>query len=44
MKKVAFFRQTNPFPFGIAIRAINKLKSLIARNAPVMAAIGIVTS
>jgi uncharacterized cupin superfamily protein len=32
VKKVAFFRQTNPFPLGIAIRAANKLNSLIARR------------
>jgi uncharacterized protein len=34
VKKVAFLRQTNPFPLGIAIRAANKLKSLIARRRP----------
>lgn len=35
VKKIAFCRLHNPFPFGLAIRAINKLKSLIARNSPV---------
>lgn len=34
VRKVAFLRLTNPFPFGIAIRAVNRLKSLIARNGP----------
>jgi uncharacterized cupin superfamily protein len=28
VKKVAFCRLNNPFPFGLAIRAVNKLKSL----------------
>jgi uncharacterized protein len=38
VRKVAFCRLNNPFPLGFAIRAANKLKSLIARNSPVMAA------
>jgi uncharacterized cupin superfamily protein len=38
VRKVAFLRLNYPFPFGITIRAVNKLKSLIARNSPVMAA------
>ncbi|MCP3462672.1 MULTISPECIES: cupin domain-containing protein [unclassified Bradyrhizobium] len=42
VRKLAFLRLNNPFPFGIAIRAVNKLKSLIARNSPVIAAAGIV--
>jgi uncharacterized protein len=32
VKKVAFCRLTNPFPFGFAIRVANKLKSLISRT------------
>ena len=36
VKKIAFLRLNNPFPIGIAIRAINKLKSLIARSGPAM--------
>jgi uncharacterized cupin superfamily protein len=31
VKKVAFCRQTNPFPLGFAIRAINKLRRM-SRN------------
>jgi uncharacterized protein len=38
VKKVAFCRLNNPFPLGFAIRAANKLKSLITRTSPVMAA------
>ena len=38
VKKVAFCRLNNPFPLGFAIRAANKLQSLIARTSPVMAA------
>ena len=38
VRKVAFCRLNNPFPLGFAIRVANKLKSLIARNSPVMAA------
>lgn len=38
VRKIAFLYVNNPFPFGIAIRAVNKLKSLIARNGPVTAA------
>ncbi|MGY8663372.1 cupin domain-containing protein [Bradyrhizobium sp. UFLA05-109] len=34
VKKLAFLRLNTPFPLAIAIRAINKLKSLIARNSP----------
>jgi uncharacterized protein len=37
VRKLAFCRLNNPFPLGFAIRAANKLKSLIARNSPVMA-------
>lgn len=37
VKKIAFLRLNNPFPIGIAIRAVNKLKSFITRNRPVMA-------
>ena len=32
VRKLAFLRLNTPFPLGIAIRAANKLKSLIARN------------
>ena len=28
VKKVAFFRQTNPFGLGLAVRALNKLKRM----------------
>jgi uncharacterized cupin superfamily protein len=28
VKKVAFFRQTNPFGLGLAVRAVNKLKRM----------------
>ncbi|WP_262048196.1 cupin domain-containing protein [Bradyrhizobium sp. Bra78] len=38
VKKVAFLRLNNPVPLGFAIRAVNKLRSLVARSAPVMAA------
>jgi hypothetical protein len=38
VKKVAFCCLNNPFPLGFAIRAANKLKSLIARTSPVVAA------
>ena len=38
VRKVAFCRLNNPFPLGFAIRVANKLKSLITRNSPVMAA------
>ncbi|WBL81495.1 hypothetical protein I3J27_14120 [Bradyrhizobium xenonodulans] len=31
VKKVAFLRLNNPHPLGFAIRAVNKLRSLIAR-------------
>lgn len=37
MKKVAFLRLNNPLLLGFAIRAVNKLRSSIARHAPVMA-------
>ncbi|MET4177876.1 hypothetical protein ABIB99_009015 [Bradyrhizobium sp. LA6.1] len=42
VKKIAFLRLNNPFPLGIAIRALNKLTSVIARNGPVMAGAGVV--
>ena len=38
VKKVAFCRLNNPPPLGFAIRAVKKLKSLIGRTSPVMAA------
>lgn len=38
VKKVAFFRQTNPLGLGFAVRAVNKLKSMITRNSPVIGA------
>ena len=38
VRKVAFCRQNNPLPLGFAIRVANKLKSLITRDLPVMAA------
>lgn len=44
VRKVAFLRLNNPFLFGIAIRAVNKLKSLITRNGPIMAAACIVVT
>lgn len=44
VRKLAFLRLNNPLPFGIAIRAVNKLKSLIARNSAGMAAAGIIVS
>ena len=28
VKKIAFFRQTNPFGLGFAVRAVNKLKRM----------------
>ena len=31
VKKVAFLRQTNPAGFGLAIRAVNKLKRMFSR-------------
>src|SRR6266700_3391038 len=37
VKKVAFLRLNNPLPLGFAIRALNKLRFLIARYAPMMA-------
>lgn len=37
VKKVAFLRLNNPHPLGFAIRAANKLRSSIARHAPMMA-------
>lgn len=39
VKKVAFLH-LNPFPFGLAIRAVNKLESLIQRNSLVRRSIG----
>lgn len=32
VRKIAFLHLNNPFPLGIAIRAVNKLKSLVARD------------
>jgi uncharacterized cupin superfamily protein len=32
VKKVAFFRKTNPLGLGLAVRAVNKLRSLIPRR------------
>ncbi|WBL82580.1 cupin domain-containing protein [Bradyrhizobium xenonodulans] len=32
VKKVAFFRTTNPLGLGLAVRAVNKLRSLISRR------------
>jgi hypothetical protein len=37
VRKLAFLRVNYPFPLGIAIRAVNKLKSLIARNQMIVA-------
>lgn len=37
VKKVAFLRLNNPLPLAIAIRGVNKLRSLIAQYAPIMA-------
>ena len=37
VKKVAFFRKTNPAGLGLAIRAINKLRSLVSRHPGVAA-------
>ncbi|MGY8668832.1 cupin domain-containing protein [Bradyrhizobium sp. UFLA05-109] len=34
VKTLAFLRLNYPFPFGIAIRIVDKIKSLIARNPP----------
>lgn len=34
VKKVAFFRATNPLGLGLAVRAVNKLRSLISRRHP----------
>lgn len=42
VRKVAFLRLPNPFPLGIVIRVVNRLKSLIARKSLMMAAIGII--
>jgi uncharacterized cupin superfamily protein len=42
VRKIAFLRLANPFPFGIAIRALNRLKSLIARNGAATSAAGII--
>ncbi|WP_456739071.1 cupin domain-containing protein [Bradyrhizobium sp. USDA 4471] len=33
VRKLAFLRLANPFPFGIAIRAVNKFRSAIAGSA-----------
>jgi hypothetical protein len=38
VKKIAFCHLNSPPPLGFAIRAVRKLKSLIARTSPVMAA------
>jgi len=37
VKKVAFLRLNNPLPLGFAVRAVNKLRFLIARYAPMIA-------
>ncbi|WP_369722079.1 MULTISPECIES: cupin domain-containing protein [unclassified Bradyrhizobium] len=37
VKKVAFLRLNNPLPLAFAIRVVNKLRSSIARYAPMMA-------
>jgi uncharacterized protein len=37
VKKVAFLRLSNPLPLAFAIRVVNKLRSSIARYAPMMA-------
>jgi uncharacterized cupin superfamily protein len=42
VKKVAFLRLSNPLPLGFAIRAVNKLRSLTARYAPMMAAVCVI--
>lgn len=34
VKKVAFFRATNPLGLGLAVRTVNKLRSLISRRHP----------
>jgi hypothetical protein len=44
VKKVAFCHLTSPFPLGFAVHTIRKLKSLIARTSPLMAACLIVMS
>lgn len=44
VRKVAFLCLSYPFPFGIAIRAVNKLKSFIARHGPVTAAACIIVA
>lgn len=36
VNKVAFLRRDNPFPFGIAIRAVNKLRSLVTSKNPIL--------
>lgn len=36
LKKVAVLRLNNPLPLGFAIRAVNKLRSLIARWSPMI--------
>jgi uncharacterized protein len=38
VKKIAFLRLNNPFPLDVAVRALNKLRSVLSRNGPVMAA------
>jgi uncharacterized protein len=44
VKKVAFLRQSVPFPVGIAVRTVNKLKSLIGRNGSALAAAGMIVA
>ncbi|MEH2611839.1 cupin domain-containing protein [Bradyrhizobium sp. AZCC 1693] len=34
VKKVAFFRQTNPLGLGLAVRAVNKLKRTFSASRP----------
>ncbi|MBR0793811.1 DUF861 domain-containing protein [Bradyrhizobium jicamae] len=34
VRKLAFLRLNNPFPFGIAIRAVNKLKKVARTSQP----------
>jgi hypothetical protein len=36
VKKVAFLRQANPPGFGLAIRAVNRLKRMLSRSAAPM--------
>lgn len=36
VRKIAFLRQTNPFPLGIAIRGANKLRSLVTSKRSVL--------